>query len=142
MKKTLITLVLLAVLALAGCQSATGTLVDRNTIVNDDDACVYVTRTVSFDSDGGYVAFDGFDGAMTLTRIVADSETTLSFSAPRGSRLFQLVLVDSYDNIHVIGEDFPVTLDDGTYTLKLIGKGASGTVFVSISQTGIQSVTQ
>jgi hypothetical protein len=144
MKTKMMTILLILVLLLVGCETTTRQepFVLHQDLVSLEDRCDYERRQLSFDTEGGYATFESFNGTMTLYEIDANMPITLTVSSPRGQNNFKVVLVDLYDRVVYIDQNNEVTLSEGIYRLRLVGENATGSVFVSLDSDGFQSVTQ
>jgi hypothetical protein len=116
-------------LVLTGCAITT----DRDVRDSDEtNETSYESRTGSITEDGAYLQYQKLEGNETLYRLAANHSYTIDVQQRTDEGELGVVLIDAFDRVHVLRERNVIECVHGDYVIKVIGKGGSGTVSISL----------
>ncbi len=99
---------------------------------DDTDETSYESRTGSVTEDGACLQYRNLEGNETLYVLTANHTYTIDVQQRTDEGELRVVMIDSFDRVQVLRERNVIECLHGDYVIKVIGKGGSGTVSVSL----------
>lgn len=141
----LVVLSLISILLVSACSSINSyqksLYDDKDRLALDGDSYTFEERIGGEQEDALDVTFRGFYGKQTVKKIQSDSQRTVELEIMiklnRGS--FKVCLIDANKDVTIIAEgqtneEFVITLPEGTNTIVIVGKNASGEVNIRFNK--------
>lgn len=142
MKRLLCILLITILVFITGCSFPTAyqkNVFNDNTLLSfEEDSYTYDQRVGQIERFTGTISFQGFYGSDTLWDITAvnDGELTIILSSTITNGDYKVVIVDSMNNVETLFEgENEYVLEQGQYKIKMIGKGAAGSVAIVVNDS-------
>lgn len=125
----LLSLILILV-TLTACTITT----DADVLVPTDDQneASYDERTKTVTDKGAYLQYRNLEGNETLYVLSANQSYTIDVQQRTDDGELRVVMIDAFDRVQVLRERHVIECVHGDYVIKVIGKGGSGTISISI----------